>query len=106
MSLVGHPSRGTPGPNRLRRVGGWLAAHLDRRLRRADDPLVVDIGYGQSPVTTIELRRRLAAVRPDVRVVGLELDPVRVSAAQFAADPPGLEFRRGGFDLDGLRPVA
>jgi hypothetical protein len=57
-------------------------------------------------VTAVELRHRLATtVRPDVRVVGLEIDPVRVSAAQAAADPPGLEFRRGGFELAGLRPV-
>jgi hypothetical protein len=103
---VAHPTRGTTGPNRLRRVDNWLAAHLEPVLRHADDPLVVDIGYGESPVTTVELRRRLAAIRPDVRVVGLEIDPVRVAAAQYAADPPALEFRRGGFDLAGLRPVA
>jgi hypothetical protein len=38
-------------------------------------------------------------------VVGLEIDPVRVAAAQPAAEPPLLEFRRGGFELAGLRPV-
>jgi hypothetical protein len=47
----------------------------------------------------------LARVRPDVRVVGLEIDPVRVAAALPAADPPGLTFQRGGFELAGLRPV-
>ncbi|HEU5108951.1 MAG TPA: class I SAM-dependent methyltransferase, partial [Micromonosporaceae bacterium] len=99
-------TRGTTNPNRLRRVDGWIAATCAGRLRDAADPLVVDLGYGATPVTTIELRARLAAaVRPDVRVVGLEIDPVRVSEAAAMADPPGLEFRRGGFELAGLRPV-
>ena len=65
---------------------------------------MVDLGYGASPVTTVELAARLRAVRPDVQVVGLELDPERVAAAQPAARP-GLDFRRGGFELAGLRPV-
>ena len=77
-----------------------------RVLAGAADPLVVDLGYGATPVTAIELRARLAAaVRADVRVVGLEIDPVRVAAAQPSADPPGLTFARGGFELAGLRPV-
>jgi SAM-dependent methyltransferase len=102
---LGAITRGTTGPNRLRRVDNWIAVHLGGRLRGADDPLVVDLGYGASPVTAVELRSRLARVRPDVRVVGLEIDPSRVAAAQSMADPPGLEFRRGGFELAGLRPV-
>ena len=104
--MKGFVTRGTTNPNRLRRVDNWIAANLGGLLRRADDPLVVDLGFGASPVTTVELRARLAAaVRADVRVTGLEIDPVRVAAAQLAADPPGLEFSRGGFELAGLRPV-
>jgi hypothetical protein len=108
--MAGRPrgmvTRGTTNPNRLRRVDGWIAARCAGALREAADPLVVDLGYGATPITTIELRARLAAaVRPDVRVVGLEIDPVRVSAAAAQADPPWLEFRRGGFELAGLRPV-
>jgi hypothetical protein len=71
----------------------------------ADDPLVIDLGYGASAVTTVELAGRLQTVRPDVRVLGLEIDPERVSAAQPAADPPRLTFARGGFELAGRRPV-
>jgi hypothetical protein len=74
-------------------------------LRHAVDPLVVDLGYGASPVTTVELAQRLRAVYPAVRVLGLELDPDRVAAALPAARPPWLEFRRGGFELAGERPV-
>ncbi len=102
---VGALTRGTTNPNRLRRNDSWLAATLGRLLRGAAEPVVVDLGYGASPVTAVELRARLARVRPDVRVVGLEIDPVRVAAAQPAAQPPYLTFRRGGFELAGLRPV-
>jgi hypothetical protein len=58
-------------------------------------------------VTTVELYERLRTVRPDVRVVGLELDPDRVARAAPAARPPGLSFARGGFEipLPGERPV-
>jgi hypothetical protein len=98
-------TRGTTGANRLRRVDRWIVARLGGLLCRAEDPLVVDLGYGASPVTTVELRSRLVAVRPDVRVVGLEIDTVRVAAAQPAACPPLLEFRLGGFELAGLCPV-
>jgi hypothetical protein len=99
-------TRGTTYPNRLRRVDAYIAYRCGDLLRRAAVPLVVDLGYGATPVTTVELRARLAAaVRADVAVVGLEIDPVRVATAQPAADPPQLEFRRGGFELAGLRPV-
>lgn len=98
-------TRGTTAPNRLRLLDTWLADRYGPLLRDAADPLVVDLGYGASPVTAAELRARLAAACPRVRVVGLELDPARVAAAQPAADPPGLAFARGGFELAGLRPV-
>jgi hypothetical protein len=103
---LGAVTRGTTNPNRLRRVDNWIAYRCADLLTRSPRPLVVDLGYGTTPVTTVELRARLAAaVRPDVAVVGLEIDPVRVAAAQPAADPPLLEFRRGGFELAGLSPV-
>jgi SAM-dependent methyltransferase len=99
-------TRGTTNPNRLRRVDNWIADQLGDLLRSAADPLVADLGYGATPVTAVELRARLARrVRRDVRVVGLEIDPARVAAARPAADPPWLDFRRGGFELAGLRPV-
>ncbi|VVJ23998.1 Uncharacterized protein SCO4203 [Amycolatopsis camponoti] len=107
LSPVGAPTRGTTNPNRLRRVDRWIASspRTSRLLRAAADPLVVDLGYGASPVTTIELARWVRRVRPDVRVLGLELDPARVAFAQYAASPPMLDFRRGGFELAGTRPV-
>jgi hypothetical protein len=97
-------TRGTTNPNRLRRVDNWIASALAPVLSAASH-LVVDLGYGASPVTTVELRTRLARVQRDVRVVGLEIDPDRVLAAQPYADPPFLDFRHGGFELAGLQPV-
>lgn len=84
----------------------WLAGPQGHRLRRAADPLVVDLGYGAAPVTAVELFTRLRSVRPDVEVVGIEIDPARVAAAAPLARP-GLDFRQGGFELplDGRRPV-
>jgi hypothetical protein len=102
---LGLATRGTTNPNRLRRVDRWLVWAACRPLRDAAEPLVVDLGYGSSPVTCVELATRLRVVRPDIRVIGLEIDADRVAAAAGAADPPLLEFRRGGFELAGLRPT-
>lgn len=104
---VGLITRGTTNPNRLRRVDRWLAGPMASRLRAAADPVVVDLGYGASPVTAVELLARLRRVRPDVCVVGVEIDPQRVSAAQPLVRP-GLSFVLGGFEVplpDGRRPV-
>jgi len=102
---VGAVTRGTTNPNRLRRVDNFIAYRCGGLLVGAAQPLVVDLGYGATPVTAVELRARLArAVRADVTVVGLEIDAVRVDDAQSAAQPPHLQFRRGGFELAGLRP--
>ncbi|MEV6277556.1 class I SAM-dependent methyltransferase [Nocardia sp. NPDC051832] len=99
---LGTITRGTTGVNRLRRSDRWLVHDelVGARLRAAADPLVVDLGYGASPWTTLELAARLRTVRPDVRVVGLEIDPERVVPGQ-----DGVTFARGGFELAGLRPV-
>lgn len=94
---VGTITRGTTRPNRLRRVDRWIAATLGPVLRRAADPVAVDLGFGASPVTTVELQRRLRAAVPGAAVVGLEIDPERVAAAR-AACPSG-SFEVGGFEL-------
>jgi hypothetical protein len=95
---VGTITRGTTNPNRLRRIDRWITASCAGLLRAAADPLVVDLGFGASPVTTVELHTRLRRIRPDVEVVGLEIDPERVAAAAgFAV--AGLSFARGGFEL-------
>lgn len=105
---IGTITRGTTNTNRLRRVDRWLAAQPV--LHRASDPLVVDLGYGASAVTVLELERRMSRHRPDVEVLGLEIDPARVHAARshlrrvraattpFAPDAR-VAFFRGGFEV-------
>ncbi|MDR6572351.1 hypothetical protein J2X60_000987 [Curtobacterium sp. 320] len=92
---IGNVTRGTTGYNRLRRVDRWIATLPV--LRRSADPLVADVGYGASPTTTLELRDRLAAVRPDVEVTGIEIEPARVALAN-AGTRDGVTFRLGGFE--------
>jgi hypothetical protein len=105
---VGVITRGTTNPNRLRRCDRWLAGPQAWRLRRSTAaPVVVDLGYGASPVTALELHDRLRRVRPDVEVVGIEIDPARVAAA-LPLERPGLRFAVGGFEVPlpgGARPV-
>ncbi len=110
--MVGQVTRGTTGTNRLRRVDRWIARHPE--LRRAEDPLVIDLGFGASAVTTLELYARLARARPDVEVRGLEIDPDRVARAQEQlhrapdAAREHVSFARGGFEVPtpaGRRPA-
>jgi hypothetical protein len=102
---VGLPTRGTTNANRLRRVDRWLLATQVPRLRDSARPLVVDLGYGSSAVTTLELVERLGSEVDGLEVVGLEIDPDRVRAVEADRDPPRVDFRVGGFELAGLRPV-
>ena len=102
---LGLPTRGTTNANRLRRVDRWLLATQVPRLRDSARPLVVDLGYGASAVTTLELADRLGAEVSGLEVVGLEIDPARVDAVAADRDPPRVDFRLGGFELAGLQPV-
>lgn len=95
---VGNATRGTTNPNRLRRMDRWIAAEHGAVLRRAADPVAVDLGYGAAPWTAVELLGRLRTVRPDARVVGIEIDPARVEAAR-PYERPGLDFVHGGFEV-------
>jgi SAM-dependent methyltransferase len=84
-------------------VDRWIAHTAGSALRATAAPVVVDLGYGAAAWTARDLRDRLRAVRPDVHVVGIEIDPQRVAAAAPYADAT-LSFRRGGFEvpLDGV----
>ena len=105
---IGAVTRGTTNTNRLRRVDRFIQTLPV--LRRTADPLVVDLGYGASGVTAFELQARLATVRPDVHVRGLEIAPERVATAtaqlkdvrdgrtSFAPDA-SVDFAVGGFEV-------
>ena len=64
---------------------------------KVEKPVVVDLGYGASPITAIELRERLLKVNPQVRVVGVEIEKERVARGLEIAEP-GLDFLLGGFE--------
>ncbi|GII02943.1 class I SAM-dependent methyltransferase [Planobispora takensis] len=100
---VGEITRGTTGHNRLRRSDRWIVSAYGPLLRSADRPLIVDLGYGASHITTLELFLRIRRLRPDAEVVGIEIDPARVAAAR-PYEVPGLSFRLGGFELPVDRP--
>ena len=95
---IGTVTRGTTNPNRLRRVDRWIAGTQAHRLRSCPHPVVVDLGYGATPVTALELHDRLRAVAPGVTVVGLEISRERVAAALPLARP-GVGFAVGGFEV-------
>ena len=100
-------TRGTTNPSRLRRVDRWITHLIHHVAAASPSPLIVDLGFGASPVTTIEMYRRIRVVRPDAEVTGLEIDPARVAYARdrLAAlraggeELPGLSFAAGGFEL-------
>ncbi|MFF3845946.1 class I SAM-dependent methyltransferase [Streptomyces sp. NPDC002328] len=95
---VGTVTRGTTNPNRLRRMDRWIVSAHGSELRRADRPVAVDLGYGAAPWTAVELLGRLRSVAPHARVVGVEIEPARVTAAK-PYEREGLVFRHGGFEV-------
>lgn len=100
--LQGHPTRGKTAQNRLRRVDIFLLMYDTALLCRADGPfaraLFVDLGYGVEPFTTLESATRLRRVNPSLAVLGVEIDPERVTRAlPFANNLT--QFRLGGFDV-------
>lgn len=91
---IGRGTRGTTNPNRLRRVDRFIAT---LPVLKKTKPVVVDLGYGASPITAIELRERLLKVNPKVHVVGVEIEKERVARGLEVAEP-GLDFVLGGFE--------
>ncbi len=93
---VGQPTRGFTAPNRLRLADTYLLVAERGHLCRAG--LFVDLGYGASPVTTVESYERFRRVNPALSVLGVEIDACRVEAA-LPFQRGGLDFRLGGFNL-------
>lgn len=93
---VGAITRGTTNPNRLRRVDRYITSLTF--LKDIARPLAVDLGYGRTPVTAVELLSRLEKVAPRVRVLGVEIDPERVQEAK-TLEHSRLSFTHGGFEV-------
>lgn len=98
----GQPTRGKTARNRLRRVDNFVMQYDPALLRREDGPfanaLFVDVGYGAEPLTTLESASRLRRLNPHLPVLGVEIDPARVAAAQPYEDEL-TRFRLGGFNV-------
>lgn len=99
---AGHITRGKTAFNRLRRVDNFILMYDPFLIRRKDgayaEALFVDLGYGREPITTLESAERFRRLHPDLAVLGIEIDPERVAAAQVYADDNTF-FRLGGFNL-------
>lgn len=92
---IGSITRGTTNPNRLRRVDRFIAALPV--LRRTEKPIVVDLGFGGSPITAVELLARLSKVNHSTHVVGIEIERERVERG-LAVATENLHFTHGGFE--------
>lgn len=98
-AAVGTVTRGTTAARRLRRADRWLLAAYPGLLRRRG-LVVIDLGFGERPTTSLELAHQLRQVNSDARIVGLDISAERVAAAQPFA-PADVEFAVGGFELAG-----
>ncbi len=87
-------TRGTTNPNRLRRVDRFIAA---QPVAKKPGCVAVDLGFGASPITAIELQDRLTKLNPSARVVGVEIERERVERG-LAVARQGLDFMLGGFE--------
>ena len=99
---IGHETRGKTARNRLRRVDIFLIRYDPNLLKRQDgeykSALYVDIGFGYQPITTVESVIHFRKLNPDLPVLGVEIDPERVSAAQ-SFQVKKVSFRLGGFNI-------
>ena len=91
---IGSITRGTTNPNRLRRVDRYIAT---LPVVRKESAVVVDLGFGASPITAVELLSRLQKVNPSVHVVGIEIERERVDRGLEVATN-NLHFMHGGFE--------
>jgi len=91
---IGTITRGTTNPNRLRRVDRYLAA---LPILRKPNAVVVDLGFGASPITAVELLSRLQKINSSLHVVGIEIERERVERGLTVATDH-LHFMHGGFE--------
>jgi hypothetical protein len=95
-------TRGKTTPNRLRRVDNFVVMYDPRLIKRTDGDishaLFVDLGYGAEATTTLESAERFLRLNPCLPILGVEIDPERVAAAQPFASRQ-ISFRLEGFNL-------
>jgi hypothetical protein len=96
-AAIGTETRGKTTQNRLRRVDNFVTMYCCD-LIMSDQHLYVDLGYGQSPITTLESAKRFRQYNTQLPILGVEIDNKRVREAQQFADNI-TDFRQGGFNL-------
>jgi hypothetical protein len=96
-TAIGTETRGKTTQNRLRRVDNFVTMYCCD-LIMTDQHLYVDLGYGQSPITTLESAKRFRQYNTQLPILGVEIDNKRVREAQQFADNI-TDFRQGGFNL-------
>jgi hypothetical protein len=94
----GTVTRGKTARNRLRQVDNFLLLYEPGLIARRDETLFVDLGYGAEAVTTLETAARFRTLNPELKILGVEIEPERVAAALPFADGRTF-FRLGGFNL-------
>lgn len=97
----GQPTRGKTALNRLRQIDTYIVLAWPHVLTLGT-PLIVDVGYGAYPWTALEMWERWLPLNPRLRLLGVEIDPERVAAAQPYIQDGLIDFRLGGFDLRNL----
>ncbi len=95
---LGTVTRGKTARNRLRQVDNFMLLYEPSLIARRDGSLFVDLGYGAEAVTTLESGERFRKLNPDLKILGVEIEPERVTAALPFADERTF-FRLGGFNL-------
>lgn len=99
---LGQLTRGKTAKNRLRRVDIFFLLYDSGLIRRSDglykDAYYVDLGYGFEPTTTLESAFHFRKINPSLPVLGIEIAPDRVAAAQPFEDAI-TKFRLGGFNF-------
>lgn len=85
--MVFNPSkiRSRTAVGRLRGQDLFLAELLSQELRQ--DDFVVDLGFGEEAWTVLEMAAHLRKIEPNLRVIGLETDPRRISGADPDQNP-------------------
>jgi hypothetical protein len=96
-SAVGTETRGKTTQNRLRRVDNFITMYSSH-LIMSDEHFYVDLGYGHTPITTLESAKRFRRYNPQLPILGIEIDNKRVREAQQFVDNITY-FRQGGFNL-------
>jgi hypothetical protein len=91
-------TRGKTARNRLRQVDNFLLLYEPGLITRPDDSLFVDLGYGAEAFTTLETAERFRRLNPELRILGVEIEPERVAAGLPYADVRTF-FRLGGFNV-------